>query len=161
MEYLYGIWYSCNTGSNKEGNVQMKHKHIFKPRVPELLKLEGWYEEGGLRIKISCRYKDILRCSQFSEGGKRKQHFKSCFSPTGIYRQEPLLRLTIRDNWAIVYLPDKHGNFMGRCFISYQNGLYTVYKMYGNKLTQEHVIRILEKMNMRCEATWSDVYIIG
>lgn len=49
----------------------------FVERVPELRKLEGWHTvpDTNLRIKISCRFKDILRCSD-------TPHFNSCFRLT-------------------------------------------------------------------------------
>lgn len=120
----------------------------FKRRVPELLKIEGWYElEDGTRVKISCRYNDILRCSSFPQPEspfneritrelniskryrllarernwrnkfKRPKHFTSCYAEGGAHDVQPLRRCVYSDNCAIIYLPDSHGNFLARCFL--------------------------------------------
>ncbi len=92
----------------------MPYPSNFIKRHPEVLALEGWYDAPGYKFKISCRFADILRCSSFN--GK-DQHFKSCFAPRGMHQDQPRLRCT-SPGWAIAYLPDKHGNFMGRAFVA-------------------------------------------
>lgn len=61
------------------------------------------------RIQISCRYRDILRCSD-------TKHFSSCFSMHGCNNHAPVKYLE-NPGIAIVYSRDKHGQFEGRAFL--------------------------------------------
>lgn len=88
----------------------------FQPRHWILRGLEGWYTIGRTKIKFSCRFKDIKRCSYFPEG--KPVHFHSCYAPRGSYSDRPD-NFCFRNNWAIVYYPDKHGNFQGRYFVEF------------------------------------------
>lgn len=81
--------------------------NTFVKRRPELLALEGWYDAGSYRFKLSCRYQDILRCSEFLD---KPKHFTSCFRKDGAHWEQPSYRCQ-DPNWAIIYTPDKHGNF--------------------------------------------------
>lgn len=116
----------------------------FVKRRPELLALEGWYDGPGYRFKLSCRFKDILRCSEFND---KPEHFRSCFASGSLHENQPTLRC-MDPNWAIIYTPDIHGNFLGRCFVHYEgeNRYATeprlqlvIDKIYGNKLKFEDI----------------------
>jgi len=125
-------------------------KFKFRPRVKELLVLEGKYDNPSFPdypIRISCRFNDILRCSD-------TEHFTSCFRAGGMEKKQPFLRCVSRD-WAIAFVTDKHGNFMGRIWIRYVSGTKSsfynepesiyLYRVYGNKLREEDVRSILTK----------------
>ena len=119
----------------------------FKRRCYELLKIEGWYdyrEEGNInpkRIKISCQFHDILRCSEFpalinpfnnanpymwkaikwaKHHKTAPRHFISCFGQGKARSEQPLNYCSKVDNVAIIYLSDRYGNFQARCFIWYK-----------------------------------------
>lgn len=92
-------------------------------------------------------------------------------------------------NWAIAYLPDKHGDFMARAFIEFVSkvqlvndpyntcGCITcvsarrdraaqeinhvkVYKIYGNGLSHETIMNsIMGKYNMECRPSLDDKYL--
>lgn len=109
---------------------------VFVERVPQLRAIEGWYGEGVDRFKLSCRFNDILRCSEFND---KSQHFNSCFREGGQHEIQPRLRC-FDPTWAIIYMPDKHGNFLGRCFVQWKDGKLKIGKIYGNKLRIEKIM---------------------
>ena len=139
----------------------------FVRRRPELLALEGWYDIGSYKFKFSCRYNDILRCSEFLD---KPEHFHSCFGKDGGHAIQPILRCLDR-NWAIVYTPDQHGNFMGRAFAHWieargpwaiagvQNDFLEIDKRYGNRLNVEDICLIMKKLNVECRTSGSDTYL--
>lgn len=96
-----------------------------------LRKLEGWYTTKYGSFKLSCRFKDILRSGKWNG---HKQNFISCFAADSAYPEQRHKRCR-NSRWALVYVPDKHGNYIGRAWIE-QRGLRTivVYPVYGNKL---------------------------
>jgi len=61
------------------------------------------------KFKISCRFKDILRCAKTT-------HHNSCYSEDSSYRDMPAV-LANDPNIAIVYVPDKRGDFILRSFV--------------------------------------------
>jgi len=144
---------------------------FFIRRRPELLALEGWYDVVGLggpthgqiiyRFKFSCRYKDILRCSTFLD---KPRHFMSCFGKGGGHDEQPYLRC-LNPNWAIVYTPDIHGNFMGRAFVHLEENnerkRLIVDKIYGNRLDYDDLRRILIMKNIidDCLFSGTDTYL--
>lgn len=112
----------------------------FATRIPELLKIEGWYsipylfdKRGNNRkIKLSCRWKDILRASD-------SKHFRSCFSFNGCYKEQPILRLQ-NPNWAVIIMLDESGDVAARAYCELiKNGTnrnkLLVSRVYGNYLT--------------------------
>lgn len=171
----------------------------FKKRHPLLLKLEGWYQpkcstpitkngrigtsfgptmrysEYGRGVcygdcppfKLSCRFKDILRCSKFN--GKFV-HFLSCFASGQTREEQPLLRCK-RGNWAIIYTPDKYGDFMGRCFVHLEKLPFfeaiwhrtryelVIDKIYGNRLSAYDIVECLEERGMKCRMGSYDTYL--
>jgi len=131
------------------------HK-AFIPRVPELLALEGWYDTGTYKFKLSCRFKDILRCSEFN--GKT-QHFISCFARGQSYSDQPR-KYCYDPTWAIAYVPDKHGNFMGRVFVQWKNGKLNIEKVYGNRLASNDIKNIMNtKKSISCQVGVPDTYL--
>jgi hypothetical protein len=131
---------------------------LFKRRCPELLALEGWYEYTTdlgkvVRFKLSCRYKDILRCSVWRG---HKKHFESCFAPTGVFNDYPP-ELCKRPQVAIVYLPDKHGNFQARAWVTLSGGDMTVFKVYGNGLDANRIVELFIMSGLRCHAVGYDI----
>lgn len=133
----------------------------FVKRRPELLALEGWYDTGTYKFKLSCRYRDILRCSEFN--GKTT-HFTSCFRKGGWHEDQPRRRC-LDPNWAIVYVPDKHGNFLGRAFVhleeknesTAQGATLVVDKIYGNRLKFEDITMLIR--HIKVEAGHLDTYL--
>lgn len=130
---------------------------VFVERRPELLALEGWYDVETYKFKLSCRFKDILRCSEFN--GKTR-HFLSCFRKEGMYREQPWCRC-LDPNWAIIYTPDKHGNFLGRTFAWWEQiregeGRLVLEKIYGNRLNFKDV---MIKINIECRVSQRDTYL--
>lgn len=146
----------------------------FIQRIPELLKLEGWYEVEATkeapmlpayRFKISCRFNDILRCSSFPRGKPR--HFHSCFDNSykgmglrGEHFLQPIRRC-YDPTWAIAYVPDKHGNFLGRAWIRLVNGQFQIGRVYGNKLLCNDVKDklIMLNYNYDCQVGVPDTYL--
>jgi hypothetical protein len=133
---------------NKHARMSKTPQYRFRPRRPELLSLEGIYPNPSYPdyfIHISCRFNDILRCSD-------TEHFTSCFAIGGVHKQQPFLRCVSRD-WAIAFVVDKHGSFMGRIWIKYNPTTkswgstypesFNLYRAYGNKLREEDVRCIL------------------
>ena len=130
-------------------------KMKFRPRVAELRNLEGIYDNPSypdFPIHISCRFNDILRCSD-------TKHFHSCFNPEGSENKQPFLRC-VSPNWALIFVTDKAGKVMGRTWISfhsikalynfygssrYNKDEYWLYRLYGNKLGESDVYRIVEE----------------
>ena len=129
----------------------------FQPRVPILRAIEGWHEIDGIRVKVSCRFRDILRCSEFNN---KTRHFTSCFRKEGVHNAQPLRRCQ-DPTWAIVYLPDKHGNFMGRCFIRWieKSNTLEIGRVYGNRLTQDQIRLIMTKFEIECLQSSVDTYL--
>jgi hypothetical protein len=139
---------------------------LFKRRVPQLLALEGWYDvDGKYQFKLSCRFRDILRCSEFN--GKIT-HFTSCFRKGDCWSNQPALRC-LDPNWAVIYTPDKHGNFMGRAFVRWEEskngqeqgtsrsgGRLVVDKVYGNRLKIEDITM---KINVLVHSSQVDTYL--
>lgn len=109
-------------------------KSNFIPRLDSLRKLEGWYPipnldkytrnmpyrtpyqyfydnpppQDGAKIKLSCKWNDIMRAAD-------SKHFRSCFQPGKIYRTQPVKRLSY-PSWAVIYLPDRAGNILARTY---------------------------------------------
>lgn len=129
----------------------------FLPRVEELKKLEGWYNTGLYKFKVSCKFNDILRCA-------RTSHFLSCFRSADEYKGrsgyfnklaggheiQPLLRC-FDPNWAIIFTPDKKGDMLGRCFLRWvenpcrisinnSRGSYELGRVYGNALNEKDIL---------------------
>ena len=134
---------------------------LFQPRVPQLRKLEGWYDAERLpHFKISCRYKDILRCAEFN--GKT-EHFTSCFRSGRFSAHPEQPRLRCYDpTWAIAYVPDKHGNFMGRAWIRFAYGCYEVGRVHGNNLTVKDLMATIVKnidVMVDCRYNPTDTYL--
>jgi hypothetical protein len=98
------------------------NRYKFKPRLPFLLNLEGDYGD----FILSCRHKDILRCSV-------TKHFRSCYAPDGAFKELPF-NMCCMANIAIIGKKDKAGDFIWRAFISYTGWepIITIYKFYGN-----------------------------
>jgi hypothetical protein len=137
-------------------------RYRFKPRVPELRGLEGVYENPThptYPIHISCRFNDILRAGD-------SKNFFSCFRPKGSERLQPFLRCSSNE-WAIIFVRDKSGKFMGRTWLNYstkeygkwvydhnniptleskKRDTYSTYKIYGNKLEANDVRNLLYKL---------------
>lgn len=103
----------------------------FIARRPELLKIEGKYED----IFLSCRHKDILRCGS-------TRHFTSCFRPNGGEQIQPKI-YCFHPDIAIVYKPDTSGQFVARVFVRFQimredgRAALIASKLYGNGLSIE------------------------
>ena len=124
-------------------------------RRRELLALEGWYDVGPYKFKLSCRFKDILRASEFN--GKTC-HFISCFRRGGLVNDQ-LHRRCLDQDWAIIYTPDKHGNFMGRCFVHLdEKGRLVIDRVYGNRLKIDDIILKMNKIS-ECGASLLDTYL--
>jgi len=118
----------------------------FVHRLPELLALEGNYDG----IVLSCRHRDILRCSV-------TRHFKSCFSPNGLYSLQPILYCS-RPEICIIFKRDRSGAFEGRVFGFYVKKTNTIKlaRFYGNELN----IRIIQEklFSVNFTETFEDVY---
>ena len=127
----------------------------FIERVPELRKLEGWYNADGYKFKLSCRFKDILRCSEFN--GKTT-HFISCFARYDCHSQQPLLRC-YDPTWGIIYTPDKHGNFMGRAWVRLVGSQLQIGRVYGNRLTVDTILIIMKNIGLDCQVGVPDTYL--
>ncbi len=132
------------------------------PRRSELLALEGWYEYDRtwyhtVRFKLTCRFRDFLRCSIW-RGHAR--HFNSCFSPGGQYYDAPWI-LCGNPNVAMIYLPDVHGNFQARAWVKYEDTSeipeLMVYKVYGNGLDEHDIEKVYSALGLRCSAVEWDV----
>lgn len=99
-------------------------RYNFKPRSILLQCLEDNYGD----FILSCRHRDILRCSV-------TKHFTSCYNPNGIYRHQPYALCCI-PNVAIIGKKDRSGAFIWRAFvqlIEYGNKTeLIVFKIYGN-----------------------------
>lgn len=130
----------------------------FKVRIPELRAIEGWYDTGEYKFKVSCRFRDILRCSD-------TKHFISCFRQWGIHNAQPSLRCA-DPTWVIIFVLDGQGQFMGRAFAQYENsqsasngaGTLRVDKIYGNRLTYKDIEKML-KISISCRNGGTDTYI--
>jgi hypothetical protein len=98
----------------------------FVERVAMLRALEGWYflparsetlyngqvvEYYERRIKLSCKWKDIVRASE-------SKHFTSCFSVDGCHNLQSILRL-YQPTWAVIYMPDRAGNVQCRVYCEF------------------------------------------
>lgn len=128
----------------------------FVRRCPELLAIEGWYDAGKYQFKLSCRYNDILRCSEFND---KSEHFHSCFNKNGGHYAQPYLRC-LNLSWAIIYTPDKHGNFLGRCFVHYDGVGLIIDKIYGNTLKEDDIMNIMNSIvNLTVLASHQDTYL--
>ncbi len=156
-------------------------QRVFIPRVQELRALEGWYQAPLYKFKVSCSFNDILRCS-------RTSHFSSCFKDegeytgtqhgwvargVGLHHTQPLKRC-YDSNWAIIYVPDKRGDFLGRCFLRFvpSGSLYTtdfsehrsigdqfhLGRIYGNALTYKDIITAIPQLNSTVQGA-KDSYI--
>ncbi len=124
----------------------MKHTIPFVPRIPELLALEG--NHNG--IILSCRHKDILRCSV-------TRHFISCFKPGGLYELQPVL-YCYRPEVCIIGIKDRSGAWQARMFGFYDKDKKNikVSRVYGNGLD---VKMVRDSINsIRFMETWGDVY---
>lgn len=168
QEHLEAYW---SAWARQKLQAKASLKNTFKPRVPELRKLEGVYDNPShpdYPIHISCRYNDILRCSDTT-------HFTSCFRPAGSERLQPWLRCVYPD-WAVIFVADKSGKFIGRTWIRYFSNLewktvyghddipsyksirvetYQTYKIYGNKLWRSDVDKLLYNLVPSIELTKS------
>jgi hypothetical protein len=132
----------------------------FIRRIPELLAIEGWYDTGMYKFKLSCRFADILRCSEFLD---KERHFISCFRKGGGEENQPAYRC-MNPSWAIIYTPDKHGNFMGRAFVHMEvndgRQWLVVDKIYGNRLNFDDIRNLLMKTSINeCHASLRDTYL--
>lgn len=131
----------------------------YRVRIPELRAIEGWYDTGRYRFKVSCRFNDIIRCSETN-------HFTSCFRKGRMHESQPFLRC-VDPTWVVIYVPDKHGNFLGRSLAQYVAQPFTggqephlrVDKIYGNQLTFED-IKIMLK-HITCRYSGTDTYLEG
>lgn len=97
-------------------------KRSFVARIPELLALEGNY--GA--FELSCRHRDILRCSV-------TRHFTSCYRPGSLLSSTPIEACS-NPNVAILFDRDRSGQFLWRAFVVFKvngHGIH-VGKMYGN-----------------------------
>ena len=147
-------------------------KMDFRERVPELRRLEGWYDpmNGAPKFKISCKFNDLLRCS-------RTLHFKSCFRGAhegysqesyarvlnGEHYKQPLYRC-LHPDWAIAYVPDKYGDFMGRVFIRWnaEEKRYEFSGLRGNGLSNEDVVAAITKVGLeRYAESWGSLSDLG
>lgn len=135
------------------------------PRTKFLLSLEGWYTpaSGLPRFKLSCRYRDMIRCSVFNG---HKKHFTSCFRPDGEHEEQAWLRCNA-PTFGIIYVPDKHGNFEGRAFIyqpyDWNTNEYakriTIDKIYGNSLSYEDIKQCLLSRGVESHYSRTDSYL--
>lgn len=123
----------------------------FIPRVSELLALEGQYGD----ITLSCRHRDILRCSQ-------TKHFTSCFRPDGINAHEPY-HYCYHPEVCIIYKRDRAGAFVARCFGFYdrQSKVLKLCRMYGNGMSHTEVSKKLKSHHpeLRVWTSDTDVYL--
>lgn len=127
----------------------------YRVRIPELRAIEGWYDTGRYKFKVSCRFNDILRCSV-------TRHFTTCFRPDGLYKEQPSRRCE-DPTWVIIYVPDSSGAFMGRAFAQYEytgptDGVLRIDKIYGNRLTFED-IKMYIKSRTSCRFSGTDTYL--
>lgn len=117
----------------------------FIPRVPELLALEGNYDG----IVLSCRHRDILRCSE-------TRHFSSCFSRKGCYSIMPVV-YCYHPEVCIIFKRDKSGAFLGRVFGFYVgNNRINLAKVYGNELSVDKIRSSIREITF--VETHGDVY---
>jgi hypothetical protein len=138
-------------------NVRNIKEWKFKVRIPELRAIEGWYHTGRYSFKVSCRFRDILRCAD-------TKHFTSCFRQWGMHNTQPSRRC-VDPTWVIIFVLDGQGQMMGRTFAQYEQSLtpgglpqLRVDKIYGNKLEFED-IKIMLKHSISCRNGGTDTYI--
>jgi len=81
-------------------------KLISENRLQEL---QNALDTKEFHLYLTCRYKTILRCSI-------TKHFKSCYSPNGLYREKPF-EMLLRPNVAIAASYDRAGRIIARCFV--------------------------------------------
>lgn len=125
-----------------------KHSLPFVPRLPELLALEGSYDG----IILSCRHKDILRCSDTS-------HFTSCFKPSGTSELQPVL-YCYRPEVCIIGIKDNSGAWKGRVFGFYIKGenRINLARIYGNGLCIYDIVKKVKVGSLIFSETYGDVY---
>ena len=75
-----------------------------------LQKLQNIIDVKEFPLRLTCRYKTILRCSI-------TKHFKSCYSPNGLYREKPFEMISRHPNVAIACSYDRAGTIIARCFV--------------------------------------------
>lgn len=142
----------------------------FVPRCPELLAIEGDYGD----FRISCRHRDILRCSD-------TPHFISCYRPAGIHYRQPLEYCKV-NYIAILFKANRAGHFQCRAFVMYvppSNHSRYVYegdsvkfvtevkpaelviqKFYGDGLNEDNVLSILKsKTGYEVRSTGGDFHV--
>ena len=119
----------------------------YHPRIPELLALEGWYGP----FKLSCRFNDILRASN-------SKHFISCFRKGGTHEKQREKRC-VNPHWAVIYVPDRSGNFIGRAFVCWKDNILEVSKIYGNKLDFKIIKAHMSNINIQCRYAANDTYL--
>lgn len=121
-----------------ESYKKVRARTRFVPRCPELLAIEGDYGD----FKLSCRHRDILRCSD-------TPHFISCFAPTGFHNTQPL-RYCEHDNVAILFKTNRAGQYQCRAFVMFVPAMrrlpaeLVVQKFYGNGLNETNVLYTLK-----------------
>jgi hypothetical protein len=118
----------------------------FKPRLPELLAIEGNYNG----IILSCRHKDILRASVTN-------HFHSCFAPDGPYAIMPTL-YCYRPEVCIIGIKDRKGSWQARVFGFYQKGGIKLARIYGNGLSICILKDKLSSLDLELSEMHEDVY---
>lgn len=99
----------------------------FVDRSLSLKKLEKDY---GCFI-LSCRHRDILRCS-------KSRHFRSCYASNGVCSNVPF-QLCHYPEYAIIGKKDKSGDWLWRAFVrlTYEawdsrKDVLIIHKIYGN-----------------------------
>jgi hypothetical protein len=131
-------------------------EYKFRPRHATLLAMEGIYDNPSFpdfKIHISCRFNDILRAGD-------THHFFSCFGPANGENKQPFLRC-VDPNWAVIFVTDKKGTFMGRVWIELvpasefwnntsntwnKRDEYKLGRNFGNKLGRKDVYNLVESL---------------
>lgn len=149
---------------------RMRARARFVPRCPELLAIEGDYGD----FRISCRHRDILRCSD-------TPHFISCFRPAGAYNHQPLEYCKV-DYIAILFKANRAGHFKCRAFVMYvppsnyshyeydgdsvrfvkrtKPAELVIQKFYGDGLNEDNVLSTLKsKTGYEVRSTGGDFHV--
>lgn len=129
----------------------------FVPRYPELLALEGKYGD----VVISCRHRDILRCSI-------TKHFRSCFNPNGAYSEQPRI-YCYHPEVCIIGIKNRAGDWQSRAFAFYDktNKTLNVARIYGDGLNYNLIVNIIKGLSgslayeIKVRETYGDIYFMA
>lgn len=115
-------WYSTETPFDnlyynywKESGTSLKFTRWVSRNYPSVSpsELSEWGKilaASAFSFKLSCRHNDILRAGD-------SPHYKSCFRVNGVNASQPAHYATSDPDIAIVYVPDKAGNFLFRSYV--------------------------------------------